>query len=85
MNPGYVRRVMQLAFLSPKLVEEILDSRETICGGVVEITEMVMPLSWAQQADLLKKGPRRPAEHVSGQSYLAHIEADDKFWGGVSE
>lgn len=61
MNPGYVRRVMQLAFLSPRLVEEILRNGQLVRGGVVEITDLDIPLSWTRQADLFQARQRLPA------------------------
>jgi hypothetical protein len=36
-TPGYVRSVMQLAFLAPPLVEAFLDGRRRLRGGVVEL------------------------------------------------
>jgi hypothetical protein len=62
MNPGYVRRLMQLAFLAPDLVDGILNSRLTARQGVVELTASEIPLSWEKQRKLfvpisLKRGP----------------------------
>jgi hypothetical protein len=65
MNPGYVRRVMQLAFLSPDLVEEVLRGGESVRGGVVDITDLDIPLSWARQSDLLRNNPRPQAKRRS--------------------
>jgi hypothetical protein len=48
-TPGYVRGVMQLAFLAPPLVEAFLDGRRRLRGGVVELLNDSLPLSWEQQ------------------------------------
>ncbi len=40
MNPGYVRRVMQLAFLAPSLVDAAIAHRPLRYTGVVELTAM---------------------------------------------
>ena len=48
-TPGYVRSVMQLAFLAPPLVEAFLDGRRRLRGGVVELLNGSLPLSWQRQ------------------------------------
>jgi hypothetical protein len=48
-TPGYVRSVMQLAFLAPPLVEAFLDGRRQLRGGVVESLTDSLPLSWQLQ------------------------------------
>jgi site-specific DNA recombinase len=48
-TPGYVRSVMQLAFLAPPLVEAFIDGRRRLRGGVVELLNDRLPLSWRQQ------------------------------------
>jgi DNA invertase Pin-like site-specific DNA recombinase len=48
-TPGYIRSVMQLAFLAPPLVEAFLDGRRQLRGGVVELLNDSLPLSWQQQ------------------------------------
>jgi hypothetical protein len=40
---------MQLAFLAPPLVEALLDGRRRLHGGVVELLNGSLPLSWQQQ------------------------------------
>lgn len=52
MNRGYVRRVMQLAFLAPDLVDGILAGRIRANKGVVELTDLDIPLSWSEQRRL---------------------------------
>jgi hypothetical protein len=44
-----VRSVMQLALLAPPLVEALLDGRRRLRGGVVELLNGSLPLSWQQQ------------------------------------
>jgi hypothetical protein len=51
--PCYVRANLQLAFLSPTIVEALLENRTTLCGGVVKLTSRRLPLSWYQQMTLL--------------------------------
>jgi hypothetical protein len=53
MNPGYVRRVMQLAFLCPSVVQAILAGDRLSVRGVVDLTSKKVPLSWAAQRELL--------------------------------
>jgi site-specific DNA recombinase len=48
-TPGYIRSVMQLAFLAPPLVKAFLDGRRRLRGGVVELLNDSLPLSWQQQ------------------------------------
>jgi hypothetical protein len=48
-TPGYVRSVMQLGFLAPPLFEAFLDGRRRLRGGVVELLNDSLPLSWQQQ------------------------------------
>lgn len=48
-TPGYVRSVMQLAFLAPSLVEAFLNGRRRLRGGVVELLTGKLPLGWRQQ------------------------------------
>jgi site-specific DNA recombinase len=52
-TPGYIRSVMQLAFLAPPLVEAFLDGRRRLRGGVVELLSDSLPLSWQQQHALV--------------------------------
>jgi DNA invertase Pin-like site-specific DNA recombinase len=53
LTPGYIRSVMQLAFLAPPLVEAFLDGRRRLRGGVVELLNDSLPLSWQQQHALV--------------------------------
>jgi site-specific DNA recombinase len=64
MNPGYVRRVMQLAFLSPKLVEAIVRAKQGFNRGVDELTSLKIPLDWNLQASVLRLG-EHPAHATS--------------------
>ncbi|GEP61652.1 recombinase family protein [Reyranella soli] len=49
MNPGYVRRIMQLAFLAPDLVEAIVSHRLIAKTGVVQLTDLSIPMNWQKQ------------------------------------
>ena len=53
MNPGYIRHMIQLAFLSPSIVEAVLDGQNLKTAGVVELTAIRIPLSWKLQRSLL--------------------------------
>jgi hypothetical protein len=62
MNPGYVRRVMQLAFLAPELIDGIINGRVGAWQGVVEMTSSEIPLSWQEQRKLFAStNTRSPA------------------------
>jgi DNA invertase Pin-like site-specific DNA recombinase len=52
MNPGYVRRLTQLAFLAPDLIEGIIGGRLTAREGLVKLTASDLPLSWRMQREL---------------------------------
>jgi len=64
MNPGHIRRLMRLAFLSPSLVEAVLDGHPLKAAGVVELTSIKIPLSWRQQHLLLMAGPAGACERL---------------------
>jgi site-specific DNA recombinase len=49
----YVRRLVDLAFLSPELVEAILQGRQPIELTATRLTELDLPLDWADQRSLL--------------------------------
>ena len=49
----YVRRLVDLAFLSPELVEAILQGRQPVELTVTRLTELDLPLDWADQRSLL--------------------------------
>jgi site-specific DNA recombinase len=52
MNPGYVRRIMQLAFLAPDLIEGIINHRLIASKGIVQLTDLDLPMSWRKQRAL---------------------------------
>ena len=49
----YIRRLVDLAFLSPELVEAILQSRQSIQLTATRLTEFDLPLDWTEQHRLL--------------------------------
>jgi site-specific DNA recombinase len=49
----YVRRLVDLAFLSPELVEAILQGRQPVALTATRLTELDLPLDWADQRILL--------------------------------
>jgi hypothetical protein len=53
-SPGYVRRVMHLGFLAPDVVEGIIAKCLTAEKGVVELTDLDIPLSWKEQRRLFQ-------------------------------
>ena len=51
----YVRRLVDLAFLSPELVEAILQGRQPVELTATRLTELDLPLDWADQRSLLAR------------------------------
>src|SRR5437899_9821561 len=49
----YVRRLVDLAFLSPELVEAILHGRQPVELTATRLTELDLPLDWTDQRRLL--------------------------------
>jgi hypothetical protein len=49
----YVRRLVSLAFLSPQLVEEILQGRQPVELTTTRLTGLDLPLDWSEQHRLL--------------------------------
>jgi site-specific DNA recombinase len=49
----YVRRLVNLAFLSPQLVEAILQGRQPVALTTTRLTELDLPLDWGEQRSLL--------------------------------
>src|SRR6202023_768580 len=49
----YVRRLVDLAFLSPNLVEAILQGRQPVELTATRLTELDLPLDWTDQRRLL--------------------------------
>jgi hypothetical protein len=49
----YIRRLVDLAFLSPKLVEAILEGRQSDELTATRLTELDLPSDWAEQHRLL--------------------------------
>ena len=49
----YIRRLIGLAFLSPQLVEAILQGRQPVALTATRLTELDLPLDWTEQHKLL--------------------------------
>jgi site-specific DNA recombinase len=49
----YIRRLIGLAFLSPQLVEAILQGRQAVELTATRLTELDLPLDWTEQHKLL--------------------------------
>jgi hypothetical protein len=49
----YIRRLVNLAFLSPLLVQSIMQGRQPIELTVTRLTELDLPMDWAEQHGLL--------------------------------
>jgi DNA invertase Pin-like site-specific DNA recombinase len=49
----YIRRLVGLAFLSPQLVEAILQGRHPVALTATRLTELDLPLDWTEQHKLL--------------------------------
>src|ERR1700737_1068152 len=49
----YIRRLIGLAFLSPELIEAILQGRQPVALTATRLTELDLPLDWSEQHKLL--------------------------------
>jgi site-specific DNA recombinase len=49
----YIRRLVDLAFLSPQLVDVILQGRQPVVHTATRLTELDLPLDWTEQYRLL--------------------------------
>ena len=49
----YIRRLIGLAFLSPELIEAILQGRQPVALTATRLTELDLPLDWTEQHKLL--------------------------------
>ena len=49
----YIRRFIGLAFLSPELIEAILQGRQPVALTATRLTELDLPLDWTEQQKLL--------------------------------
>ena len=49
----YIRRLIGLGFLSPQLVEAILQGRQPVALTATRLTELDLPLDWTEQHKLL--------------------------------
>jgi len=53
ITPRYVRRLVDLAFLSPELVEAILQGRQPVDLTATRLAALDLPLDWTDQRGLL--------------------------------
>jgi hypothetical protein len=53
ITPRYVRRLVYLAFLSPEVVEAILQGRQPVELTATRLSEFEQPLDWIEQRSLL--------------------------------
>jgi hypothetical protein len=53
ITPRYIRRLVGLAFLSPELVDAILQGRQPVELTATRLTELDLPLDWTEQHRLL--------------------------------
>ena len=49
VTPGYVQKVLPLAFLAPGLTRELLDGRRRLHGGLMARLNRGIPADWDQQ------------------------------------
>ena len=49
----YIRRLIDLAFLSPELIEAILQGRQPVALTATRLTKLELPLDWTEQHRLL--------------------------------
>jgi site-specific DNA recombinase len=49
----YIRRLIGLAFLSPQLIEAILQGWQPVALTATRLTELDLPLDWTEQQKLL--------------------------------
>jgi len=45
----YIRRLVDLAFMSPRLVDAILQGRQPVALTATRLSEFELPLDWAEQ------------------------------------
>jgi hypothetical protein len=50
----YIRRLVDLAFLSPQLVDAILQGGQSVALTATRLTELDLPFDWAEQHRLLE-------------------------------
>jgi site-specific DNA recombinase len=49
----YIRRLVDLAFVSPQLVDSILQGRQPVALTATRLTQLDLPLDWTEQHTLL--------------------------------
>jgi hypothetical protein len=66
-SPGVTSvHLIDLAFLSPRLVDAILQGRQPVALTATRLSEFDLPLDWAEQHKLLASRPAHPSnpEHL---------------------
>lgn len=58
LAPGYVRSIMQMAFLAPDLVEGVLRGDRRMGGGITAVLSQNWPASWNEQRKLLNRNTK---------------------------
>ena len=53
LSRRYIRRLVGLAFLSPRLVEAILKGQQPVELTATRLSELDLPLDWSEQHRLL--------------------------------
>jgi hypothetical protein len=76
----YIRRLFGLAFLSPQLVEAILQGRQPVELTATRLTELDLPLDWTEQHKLLASQTATPDRCAPGRGPTAatHRFANDR-------
>jgi site-specific DNA recombinase len=52
VTPGYVQKVLPLAFLAPRLTRDFLDGRRRLTGGLMAQLRRGIPLDWDRQLEV---------------------------------
>ena len=61
----YIRRLVNLAFLSPKLIEAMLQGRQPVELTATRLTELDLPIDWTEQPNCLPGEPKTRASTSS--------------------
>src|SRR6202041_1279952 len=67
----YIRRLVGLAFLSPELIEAILQGRQPVALTATRLTELDLPLDWTEQHKLLAAETAPPDRGAPGRGPIA--------------
>jgi hypothetical protein len=64
----YIRRLVNLAFLSPKLIEAVLQGRQPVELTATRLTEIDLPLDWTEQHRLLASETAAAGRYVQSRT-----------------